>query len=137
MKVFARGALLAATLVFMSAATMSQSPSTPPAGITEISADLGSCRVEFKVTDMLGKPIYNAKIKTVIRYGFLGKRKLSLEAGTNSDGRARFINMPDQVKNPLEFETSFGEDTATITWDPGNNCRAEYPVLLGKKPDKE
>jgi hypothetical protein len=124
-------------LAMMAAQAAGQSAAAAKVPITEISADLGSCRVEFKVTDMLGKPIYNAKIKTTIRYGFLNKRKLSLEAGTNSEGRARFINMPDEVKNPLEFEASYGGDSATIMWDPGNNCQAEYPILLGKKPEKE
>jgi hypothetical protein len=138
MRLLVRGAALAAILMFIcTGATTAQAPAKPSVPVTEISADLGSCVVEFTVTDMLGKPIYNAKIKTTIRYGFLNKRKLSLEAGTNSDGRARFVKMPDEVKNPIEFEGSHGGDTATITWDPGNNCHAEYPILLGKKPEKQ
>jgi hypothetical protein len=126
-----------AFLIICVGAAAAQGTSKPTVPVTEISADLGSCVVEFNVTNMLGKPIYDAKIKTVIRYGFLNKRKLSLEAGTNSDGRARFVKMPNEVKNPLEFEASYGGDTATITWDPGDNCEAEYPILLGKKPEKE
>lgn len=138
MRLFARGAALAVILIFIFAGSATaQTPSKPSVPVTEISADLGSCKVEFKVTDMLGKPIYNAKINTVIRYGFLNKRKLSLEAGTNSDGRARFVNMPDQVKNPIEFAAHYVNDTATITWDPGNNCHAEYPILLGKKAEEK
>lgn len=139
MQVIVRWALWSSLLlVVIAGIAMAQTtPAKPSVPVTEISADLGSCVVEFKVTDMLGKPIYDAKINTVIRYGFLNKRKLSLEAGTNSDGRARFIKMPDQVKNPIEFQAHFGDDTATILWDPGNNCQAEYPILLGKKPEKE
>lgn len=114
-----------------------QKPAQPSAAVTEISADLGTCSVEFKVTDMVGKPLYNAKIKTQLRYGFMSKRKLDLEAGTNSDGRARFINMPNQVKSPILFEGTNGSDTATMTWDPGTNCRAQYPMILGKKAEKE
>lgn len=125
-------ALVMACTTFIHAQT-----STPAVPVTEISADLGSCRVDFKVTDMQGKPIYNAKISTTIRYGFLGKRKLSLEAATNSDGRARFITMPERVREPLEFTARHGDDVATLTWDPGNNCRAEYPILMGKKPETE
>jgi hypothetical protein len=138
MNMLIRGAMWGAMLMIISVGTATaQTTSKPTVPVTEISADLGSCVVEFKVTNMLGKPIYDAKIKTVIHYGFLSKRKLSLEAGTNSDGRARFVKMPDEVKNPLEFEASYGGDTATITWDPGNNCEAEYPILLGKKAEKE
>lgn len=114
-----------------------QAQKNPPQAPTQISADLGSCRVDFKVTDMLGKPIYDAKIKTVVRYGFLGKRKLSLEIGTNAEGRARFIKMPEQVRDPLEFEITHGSDSLIMTWDPATNCEAEYPVLLGAKTPKE
>lgn len=114
-----------------------QMPQRPPQPVPEISADLGSCSVEFKVTDVAGKPIYDAKIKTQIRYGFLGKRKLDLEAGTNSNGIARFINMPDQVRAPLVFEGTHAGDSMTMTWDPGTNCRAEYPMILYRKGQKQ
>ncbi len=129
-----------ATLLIILADTafaQQQPAKTPPQAPTEISADLGTCRVDFKVTDMLGKPIYDAKIKTVIRYGFLGKRKLSLGVGTNADGRARFVKMPEQVRDPLEFEITHGSDSVIMTWDPATNCEAEYPVLLGAKTLKE
>ncbi len=125
---------LIATVVSAQEPASKSVPAQPP---TEISADLGTCRVDFKVTDLKGKPIYNAQIKTTIRYGFLGKRKLSLEAATNSDGRLRFVKMPNSVRDPLEFEASFGEDVTTVVWDPGNDCAAEYPVMLGKKPGQE
>ncbi len=114
-----------------------QTPQTLPQPVPEISADLGSCSVEFKVTDVAGKPIYDAKIKTQIRYGFLGKRKLDLEAGTNSNGVARFVKMPDQVRAPLVFEGVHGSDTMTMTWDPGTNCRAEYPMILHRKGQEQ
>lgn len=122
-------AVLAFFALIGTIAAAAQQPTSP---VTEISAEMGSCSVEFRVTNFVGEPIYNAKIATQIRYGFLGKRKLDLEAGTNSDGRARFVKMPDKVKNPIQFETRWGGDTASITWDPGNNCHAEYPILLGK-----
>lgn len=108
----------------------------PERPITEISADLGSCSVEFRVTDLAGNPIYDAKIRTQIRYGFMGKRKLDLEAGTNSDGLARFVKMPNQVRAPLVFEGTHGSDTMIMTWDPGTNCDAEYPMILRKNPAK-
>ncbi len=124
-------------LLTAAAFTQQQPPKNAPQAPTQISADLGSCRVDFKVTDMLGKPIYDAKIKTVVRYGFLGKRKLSLEIGTNAEGRARFAKMPEQVRDPLEFEITHGTDSLIMTWDPATNCVAEYPVLLGAKTPKE
>lgn len=129
--------VLFALLATVASAQEPAKPTTPPQPPTMINADLGSCRVDFKVTDLQGKPIYNAKVKTTIRYGFLSKRKLSLEAGTNAEGRVRFAKLPNSVKNSIEFEISYGEDTSTIVWDPGNNCVAEYPIMLGKKPDSE
>lgn len=99
--------------------------------VTEISADLGSCSVEFKITDVAGRPLYNANIKTQIRYGFMRKRKLDLEAGTNSDGRARFVKMPSQVREPLVFRATYGKESAIMTWDPGTDCQAQYPMLMG------
>jgi hypothetical protein len=136
-------ALAVITCIYLSGiAALAQQPADfsqtqQPPSVTEVSADLGSCSVEFKATDMRGQPLYNAKIKTQIRYGFMNKRKLDLEAGTNADGRARFINMPEQVKSPLVFEAYWGNDKTTITWDPGNNCNAQYPILLGKKAGEQ
>ncbi len=137
MKIFRYLGAAMLLFIFSTAFAQQQPAKTPPQKPTEISADLGTCRVDFKVTDMVGNPIYDAKIKTVIRYGFLGKRKLSLGVGTNADGRARFIKMPEQVRDPLEFEITHGNDSVVMTWDPGTNCEAEYPVLLGAKTPKE
>jgi len=131
--------VLAAAMMMVQAAAgqTTQANTAAKQAPTQISAELGSCRVDFTVTDMLGKPVYDAKIKTVIHYGFLGKRSLSLEIGTNADGRARFVKMPDKVREPLEFVVRHAGDSVTVTWDPGTNCEAEYPVLMGKKPEKE
>jgi hypothetical protein len=123
-------------LAIVSTAALGQVPRTaiqaqPP--VTEISADLGPCSVEFHVTDLAGAPLYNAEIKTTIRYGFLNKRKLELQAGTNADGRARFVKLPAQVKQPIEFQVQYKDQTASFSIDPGTDCHAERDVPLGKK----
>ncbi len=106
--------------------------SATPAG-TEISADLGPCEADFKVTDLAGKPLYNAKIQTQVRYGFLGARKLDLEVGTDSNGQARFVKLPAQAKKgPMTFTITHGELSAEFSYDPVTNCHAEYVVPLGK-----
>lgn len=109
-----------------------QQPATTAPLITEMSADLGTCSATFHVTDMSGNPIYNAKIHTVIRYGFMSKRKLELDAGTSSDGRARFVKLPDELKKPVEFTISNGTDTARRTFEPGADCHSSYEVPLKK-----
>ena len=116
--------LLASTLVF------AQAPAPPAQAPTEISADLGSCTVDFKVTDLAGNPLYNAKIHTLIRYGFWGKRKLELEAGTNADGKARFVRLPDHIKKPMTFDIHYQDQKASQSYDPGVNCDASYTVPL-------
>jgi hypothetical protein len=115
-------------LAFAALFAYSQKPPVNP--VTEISADLGPCSAEFHVTDMAGNPLYNAKVHTIIRYGFLSKRKLELDAGTNADGRARFIKLPDTLKKPVEFSITNGIDTATRNFSPATDCHASFNVPL-------
>jgi hypothetical protein len=111
-----------------------QTATAAPSTVTEISADLGPCKVAFHVTDLAGNPLYNAKIKTTIRYGFLSKRRLELEAATNADGRARFIKLPAQVKQPMQFDVVYQDQTASFSIDPATDCEAErtVPLSIGK-----
>ncbi len=123
-------------LLLVSTSAFAQQPQKSeqkPAG-TEISADLGPCSADFKVTDLAGKPLYNAKIQTQVRYGFLGTRKLDLELGTDANGRARFVKLPGQVKKgPMTFTVTHADLSAELSYDPVTNCHAEYVVPLGKK----
>src|SRR6266550_2496219 len=57
-------------------------------------------------------PVYAAKIKVHIAYGFMSAHKLDLEVGTNSDGKARFTGLPDHLKRGLFFEASEGDRIA-------------------------
>jgi hypothetical protein len=114
-------------------------PPTPTVAATEISADMGPCTVEFHVTDLAGNGVYYARITTVIRYGFMNKRKLDLEAGTNADGRARFTNLPSQVKQPLQFQVQYQDQSASYGIDPGTDCHAQrsVPLKVDKEKEKE
>lgn len=91
---------------------------------------LGSCRADFTVKDNSDKPIYNAKIHVLIKYGFLNKRKTDLEVGTNGDGRARVTGLPNMPKRPLEFSIKSGTVEKTISDDPSENCNAKFDVTL-------
>jgi len=91
---------------------------------------LGSCRADFTVKDGSDKPIYNAKIHVLIRYGFLSKRKTELEVGTNSDGKATITGLPNMPKKPLEFSIKSGTVETTVTDDPSDNCNAKFDVTL-------
>ena len=112
-----------ATAVLLGAQT-SKSP------VTELSADLGTCSADFHVTDLAGAPLYDAKVKTTIRYGIMSKRKLDLEAGTNADGRARFVKLPNELKRPMQFTVTYQNQTASFSIDPATDCTAQREVPL-------
>jgi hypothetical protein len=114
-----------------------QPAAQPPVAHTQVSADLGSCSVIFKITDLDGKPIYDARIRVLIRYGFMGMRRLELDAGTDSAGEVRFLKMPDKVKRSLTFDISYKDQTAGMSWDPGVDCNARYEIPLGKAPGEK
>ncbi len=98
--------------------------------IPVVDGGLGSCRADFTVKDSSDKPIYNAKIHVIIKYGFLSKRKAELEVGTNSDGKASVTGLPNLPKRPLEFTVKSGTVEKTVTDDPSNNCNATFDVTL-------
>jgi hypothetical protein len=98
--------------------------------IPVVDGGLGSCRADFTVKDGSGKPIYNAKVHVLIKYGFWSKRKTELEVGTNSDGKARVTGLPNLPKKPLEFSIKSGTVETTVTDDPSNNCNATFDVTL-------
>jgi hypothetical protein len=91
----------------------------------------GPCSVELTVTGADGKPVYAAKIKVHIAYGFGGMRRLDLEAGTNSDGKVKFSGLPVRVhRPPLEFQASKAELVGVATYDPSAECNAKQGIAL-------
>ncbi len=100
------------------------------ADVPVVDGGIGPCRADFTVKDEAGKPLYDAKIKVTLRWGFFNKRKLDLEVGTNGDGKARIIGLPSSPRKPLEFQITSGTVSKSITDDPSNNCNAVYDVTL-------
>ena len=66
-------------LLFCGGLFAAQSPQVPA-----VDGGLGSCRADFTVKDGSDKPIYNARIHVLIKYGFFSKRKTNHDVGTNS-----------------------------------------------------
>jgi hypothetical protein len=99
----------------------------------QISADIGPCWVDFTVSDAAKKPVYLAKIHTLIRYGFLSTRKTELELQTNVNGKGKFTGLPHEVKKPIVFDVQYKDQTKTVTHDPATNCHATVEVQLGSK----
>ena len=119
--------LLWTIILFASCASVAANNSTE---VPVVDGGIGPCRADFTVKDEAGKPIYNATIKVTLRYGIFNKRKMDLEIGTNSDGKARIIGLPDSPKKPLEFQIKSGTVSKSIGDDPSTNCTAVYEVTL-------
>ena len=95
----------------------------------------GPCSIAFTVTDANGAPVYDARIKVHIEYGFGGFHRLDLEAATNVDGKTRFKGLPQKVKGKtLYFNATKGNLEGSATYDPESKCRGESDsiVLSGK-----
>jgi hypothetical protein len=129
--------IVAACFCFASVAFgQSQSSKTPPsstqnpAPVPKIDGGVGACTANFTVRDGENKPIYNAQISVQLRYGFMNMRKTDLQVGTDSNGKANFIGLPNFPKKPLAFHIKSGTVSKTITDDPNTNCVATYDVVL-------
>jgi len=104
-----------------------------PADVPTASAGMGPCTADFTVTDTSNKPVYDAKIHVLVKYGFMSKRDADLEVGTNSDGKARMEGLPNKLKKPpMEFTIRSGDLTKSVTNDPAANCHPTFNVTLGK-----
>lgn len=95
-----------------------------------ISADLGNCTADFHVTGADSKPIYNARVHTLIKYGAFSMRKTELEVRTDANGEASVINLPNFAKKPITFDVSNGSASSTVEFSPGSQCHAKYDISL-------
>lgn len=122
-------------LLALPAPALSQAaPQGPdPKAVPVIDGGIGPCTADFTITDEADKPVYAAKVKVHIAYGMLSAHKLDLEMGTNIDGKARFIGLPDRIKHGLYFHASEGDRTGEAFDDPVNTCKAQFTVVLRKK----
>jgi len=117
-------------LALLLAPAFAQTPD--PHSVPAVDAGVGQCTADFTITDADNKPVYAAKVKVHIAYGFVSVRKLDLEVGTNFDGKARFTGLPDRVKKGLFFEASEGDRTGNAFDDPSKTCQAQFTIALRK-----
>jgi hypothetical protein len=126
--------LLAFALSISAFSQTTATPAADPKSVPIIDGGIGTCSADFTVTDADGAPVYAAKIKVHIAYGFMYVRKLDLEVGTNADGKARFTGLPERVKHGLYFEASEGDRSAEAFDEPATTCKNQFTVALRKKP---
>jgi len=127
----ARVLLVAASLV--SAAEAQQAPN--PHDIPVMDGEAGPCSVAFTVTDVNRTPVYDARIRVHIEYGFAGVRRLDLEAATNIDGKTQFKGLPKKVKGGiLYFRAAQGNREGSANYDPEKSCGGKTdPIVLTEK----
>jgi hypothetical protein len=124
-----RHAVLALSLSLLFAAGMSASQQSVP--VPQVNANLGPCTVDFTVSQGSNQPLFNAEISVKISYGFMGMKKMDLKVGTNSEGKARFVGLPEKVHNPpLSFVVSSKGMSKTVNYWPSVKCQARYAVVM-------
>jgi hypothetical protein len=122
--------ILCSILLTVPLLSVAQSPNEQ---IPVIQGGAGSCSIEITVRGPDGKPVYAATVSVHIKYGFGGIRRLDLEAGTNSDGKVKFVGLPARVQRPpLEFRASNDEFEGVVRFDPSTECQAKRGITLGK-----
>ena len=109
-----------------------QQPAADQQKVPSLNGGAGPCSVDFTISDPNGKPLLDAKVRVHISYGFLGKRTLDLEIGTNTAGKARLEGLPSKIHEAAYFQVSQGELEGSALFDPEANCHAQHDIMLQK-----
>jgi|SRR5271165_2187720 len=126
--------LLLATLLQFAFSQASPAPNSTPDShsVPSLDGGLGPCTSDFLITDTDNKPVYNAKVKVHIAYGFMNLHKLDLEVDTNVDGKARFTGLPNNLKHGLLFRANEGDRSGEAFDDPAQTCQKQFNIILRK-----
>jgi hypothetical protein len=129
------GRCLLLPAVFLSAfaltSTAQNQPPPNPHEIPVMDGQAGPCSVAYTVTDQNGAPVYDARIRVHIEYGFAGVRRLDLEAATNIDGKTQFKGLPKKVKGSiLFFHAVQGNRKGSASYDPAKSCTGESDSIV-------
>jgi len=125
-----RECLVAAAFGMISLIALAQQ--TPdPHQVPVMDGEAGPCSVAFTVTDAGGAPVYDARIRVKIAYGFAGIRRLDLEGATNVDGKTQFKGLPEKVKGGiLTFNATQGRREGSATYGPAKNCSGQNSSIM-------
>jgi hypothetical protein len=104
--------------------------------VSEVDAGLGPCTADFIITDEAGAPVYAANVRVHIAYGFMSLHKFDLQVGTNAEGKARFIGLPENSKQGLFFLATDADREGTAFDNPSKTCKARFTVVLRKKSEQ-
>jgi hypothetical protein len=116
----------------------SSKSATASSQVPVIDGGAGTCFMELTIHDLDAKPVYAAKVKVHIDYGFGGFHKLDLEAATNADGKVKFTGLPARVRRPpLAFHISKDKLEGLATADPATECEAKRGITIAPRKDEE
>jgi hypothetical protein len=130
---FGKSILFSAALIILASVLMAaDGQQTPdPHQVPVMDGEAGPCSVGFTLTDAKGAPVYDARIRVHIAYGFAGVRRLDLEAATNVDGKTQFKGLPEKVKGGiLMFRASQGKREGSAIYDPAKNCSGQQSSIV-------
>jgi hypothetical protein len=129
---FGKSLLFSAALVLTTGLMAADGQQAPdPHEVPVMDGEAGPCSVGFTVTDAKGAPVYDARIRVHIAYGFAGVRRLDLEAATNVDGKTQFKGLPEKVKGGiLMFRASQGKRDGSAIYDPAKNCSGQPSSIV-------
>jgi hypothetical protein len=122
-----------ALALFSLAVPAHAAPPVDPKSVAEADAGLGPCTADFTIADDTGAPVYAANIRVHITYGFMNLHKFDLQVGTNADGKARFIGLPETSKQGFFFHASEGNREGSAFDDPAKTCKTQFTIVLRKK----
>jgi hypothetical protein len=121
--------MIIATLAVAAALAQQPAAETQKPELAIISARLGSCAADFTVKDADGKPVYAATVHVRVRYGFMSLKRMDLEVGTNSDGKARVEGLPEKGKL-LAYDITKADKKAAVEQDLEISCHKVFDVSL-------
>jgi hypothetical protein len=123
---------IAGILILVGALAPAHGQQTPdPHQVPVMDGEAGPCSIAFTVTDVKGTPVYDARIRVPMAYGFMGVRRLDLEAATNVDGKTQFKGLPEKVKGgTLMFRASQGKREGSAVYDPAKNCGGQQSSIV-------
>jgi hypothetical protein len=117
---------LALTAAFAQTPT---SPSSAPPDVPVLNARLGGCAAEFTVKNAEGMPVYLALIHVNVRYGTMNLKRMDLEVGTNSEGKARIKGLPDKAKL-MTYDIQKDDKKTTVDQDVAKACEGKFEVTI-------
>lgn len=117
------------TIIFLSAPLTGADYRSKP-DVPFIDAEAGPCSVELTVMDGTDDPVYAATIRVRVSYGFLGVRRIDLEIGTNAEGKAKFVGLPQDGERVLYFRATKGRLKGVAVHSTAQNCEARHLIVL-------